>query len=249
MPGRFAYPPASASGAHDHTTADGSGVLTADEHDSHSEYAQVAAPAAPASGKVRLYASSARAGLALRNAFLDGILPRALSVQRSASDSIDAGSGTTETAFATAFAIPANLLLANKALIVLAAFALDSTASPPSLTLRARLQKAGPVNVTLYVPAFPQTPAPSLSNRGWSMGWLLQAAAAPGAAVAVEAVQLLFGMGHGPQSAQADYANSVAQPVTVDTAAQQTFQLTAQWGTATAGNLIALRQLLVLEVN
>lgn len=40
---------------HDHTTADGSGVLTADEHDSFSEYAQIAAPSTPAAAKARLY--------------------------------------------------------------------------------------------------------------------------------------------------------------------------------------------------
>lgn len=44
--------------AHDHTSGDGSGVLTADEHDSYSEYAEVGAPSTPASGKVRLYAKA-----------------------------------------------------------------------------------------------------------------------------------------------------------------------------------------------
>lgn len=49
---------AKGSGAHDHTGADGSGVLTADEHDSYSEYAEIATPGNPASGKVRLYPKS-----------------------------------------------------------------------------------------------------------------------------------------------------------------------------------------------
>lgn len=46
----------SAGGAHDHTTADGSGVLSGDEHDSFSEYAEIAAPSSPAANKLRMYA-------------------------------------------------------------------------------------------------------------------------------------------------------------------------------------------------
>jgi hypothetical protein len=45
--------------AHDHTTSDGSGVLTNDEHDGYSQYDQLASdPATPASGKLRLFAKS-----------------------------------------------------------------------------------------------------------------------------------------------------------------------------------------------
>jgi len=49
--------------AHDHTTADGSGVLTNDEHDGFIEIATSTAPATPAAGKMRVYAQDA-AGVA-----------------------------------------------------------------------------------------------------------------------------------------------------------------------------------------
>lgn len=49
--------------AHDHTTADGSGVLTNDEHDGFIELATSAVPSTPAAGKMRLYAQDA-AGVA-----------------------------------------------------------------------------------------------------------------------------------------------------------------------------------------
>lgn len=48
--------PTGGGGAHDHTSGDGSGVLTNDEHDGYSESAGIAVPAAPVSGKLRTYA-------------------------------------------------------------------------------------------------------------------------------------------------------------------------------------------------
>ena len=40
---------------HDHTTGDGSGVLTNDEHDGYSKYSAIADPGAAATGAGRLY--------------------------------------------------------------------------------------------------------------------------------------------------------------------------------------------------
>jgi hypothetical protein len=45
-----------ADAPHDHTTADGTGVLTNDEHDGYQEIAEIAAPSTPAANKARLYA-------------------------------------------------------------------------------------------------------------------------------------------------------------------------------------------------
>lgn len=42
--------------AHDHTTGDGSGVLTNDEHDGYSQYVQITAPSSPPSNSIRVYA-------------------------------------------------------------------------------------------------------------------------------------------------------------------------------------------------
>lgn len=45
---------------HDHTTADGSGVLTKAEHDDYDEHAEIVTPATPAAGKGRFYPKDVR---------------------------------------------------------------------------------------------------------------------------------------------------------------------------------------------
>lgn len=76
------------SKAHDHTTADGSGPLTNDEHDGYSQYNEIAAPAAPAADKLRLYAKDVGGVTAL--CFVDsaGVEKTFLARTRSASMSI-----------------------------------------------------------------------------------------------------------------------------------------------------------------
>lgn len=59
--------------AHDHTTADGTGVLTNDEHDGFVEIATSATPANPASGKMRLYAQDAAGVARLRALHSTGV--------------------------------------------------------------------------------------------------------------------------------------------------------------------------------
>lgn len=53
--------------AHDHTTGDGSGVLTNDEHDGYSQITQISAPGAPASTKHRVYVDSADGRLKIKH--------------------------------------------------------------------------------------------------------------------------------------------------------------------------------------
>ena len=51
--------------AHDHTTADGSGVLSNDEHDGYSQYANLGAdPTQPATNRIRLYSKDNGSGIA-----------------------------------------------------------------------------------------------------------------------------------------------------------------------------------------
>lgn len=51
--------------AHDHTTGDGSGVLTNDEHDGYAQYAELGAdPATPAANKIRVYCKDNGSGVA-----------------------------------------------------------------------------------------------------------------------------------------------------------------------------------------
>ena len=47
---------------HDHTAADGSGVLTGDEHDSYSQWTETTTPANPAQNSIRIFARDAGNG-------------------------------------------------------------------------------------------------------------------------------------------------------------------------------------------
>jgi hypothetical protein len=65
VPAHAALPDAHHARAHDHTAADGSGVLSNDEHDGYSQYANLGtAPATPATNRIRLYARDNGGGVA-----------------------------------------------------------------------------------------------------------------------------------------------------------------------------------------
>lgn len=53
--GTLSWASAGAGGAHDHTTADGSGVLTNDEHDGYMNVSAIATPSNPSVGAVRVF--------------------------------------------------------------------------------------------------------------------------------------------------------------------------------------------------
>lgn len=148
---------------------------------------------------------------------------------------------TTETAFATQYALPANYLTTNKLLRVSAFFNATSTATIPTSVITLRLQKSGPTNVNLYTNAAAAFPAGTI---GFGAIWYIQGTAAAGAAVSV----MCGVMAHssvGPPAGR----NTIATPSTVDTASAQTIQITQTYSSNAASNSITLTQLIVEALN
>ncbi len=157
-------------------------------------------------------------------------------------DLIDAGSGTTETAFSTTYQFPANYFKANKVALICVNFQWTTTSSAPTLRIQGRVQKSGPTNVYFYQQNA-VAPANSQTNIGFGYCFQLQGTGAPSATAS-----LMGGVGFFPYTTSANTQNQVGQPVTVDTTVAQTFQLTVTWGTATSGNKIAFQQMVVMEL-
>jgi hypothetical protein len=154
-------------------------------------------------------------------------------------DAASGAQGTTETNFASNWSMPANFLFTNKAIQVCAVFQVTTNATAPNITVRL---KAG--TTVLVATATSAIFGNSLANKGSAYCFLAQGTAAPGASVNVEAGF----MGTMSRGASTDL-NQIAQPVTLATNAGQTIQISAQWGTATSGNKIQLRQFFVMEMN
>ena len=168
---------------------------------------------------------------------------RALSAQLGASDSLDCNTiGTTETAFATQYAIPANLLIANKTLQISGVFDAKFNAAV-AVSLSARLHAASNMK---FVQFNSGTPANTGGTLGAGFTLLLQGTTSPGTSAALEGGVLSMSL-----PVTSSY-NTISQPVTVDTTAIQTIQITLTCGGAGTGtglNVVKLRQLVVQEIN
>lgn len=170
-------------------------------------------------------------------------IERITSVQFSTIDQIAAATaGTTETAFTTAYIIPANFFVANRALRV--RYVLQATSSGSAPTLRFRLRAiAGSTPANIWtMPAI--SPANNMASRGFVMEFIIQGTAAPGASVPV----MTGGQVLVPGATIANLVNEVAQGVNLDTTQALTLQLTLQYGANTAGNTVDLQQMIVQEV-
>lgn len=157
----------------------------------------------------------------------------------STSDALNASGGVGEQVFATTVSVPAGYFTANKALRIYCGIEIITVVTVPTFQLRMRVQKAGPTNVNLYAPIAAQ-PIATATTTSYALEYLIQGTAAAGAAVSVETMVIQSGLGGFTR-------NTIAQGVTVDTASAQTIQFTMQYGTATAGNITRIRQLLVEE--
>ncbi len=155
-------------------------------------------------------------------------------------DAASGAQGTTETNFASNWSMPASFLFTNKAIRVCAVFQFTTTGSPPTLILRL---KAGS---TVLVNNGAIAPSVSLTSKGFSNCYTVQGTATAGASVNVEAGFV----GDRQLTVNANLFNQVAQPVSgIATNGALTIQISAQWGTATSGNTIQLRQFYVEEMN
>jgi hypothetical protein len=149
---------------------------------------------------------------------------------------------TTEQVFATTCAVPANALLANKQILIHVGFQTITVASPPTLLLKARIEKAGPTDVYFFTQAGAVAPSAS-TTRDFAYDFTLVGTGAPGAAASIEFDKTdAYNAGN--------VMNSTSSPITADTTAQQTIQITATWGTAGAGsNKLNVRILRVMVAN
>lgn len=175
-----------------------------------------------------------------------GSFPRVISAQFSTTDQLVAATvNTTETAFATSLALPANFFIANKILLVMASFEYTGSATAVTALIKMRLQKAGPVNVVLYTGSAAATN--NAAGFGLGMVWIIQGTAAAGAAVNV----MTGSLAPSPGIANIMGANKTPQVagVAVATNAAQTLQFTNTFGGNTAGNTMNLTELIALEMN
>lgn len=170
---------------------------------------------------------------------------RAISVQRSTSDQLAAATiGTTETAFASTVVFPANYFIANKAVLVIVG--LEIVAGNPTNTMlfKLRVQKAGPTNVNLWVQGAAASSVVGATQGQYGFAFILQGTAAPGASVGLECQPA-----HAFTNFQSSFIGTVAQAPNVDTASQQTMQLTVTFGGSNTGHTVNLRQLVASEMN
>ena len=173
---------------------------------------------------------------------INGHIPRVLDLSFSTTDDVDASSGaqgTNETNFVQNFSIPANFLIANKALRITAVYQLTTSGSAPTLTIRLKL------GTTAIVTFGGVAPTNSLTTQGVGVTYLIQGTEAAGASTSIEG-----GITSAAFNGGAAYRNSTTQPVAaIATNGALTLQMSAQWGTATAANVIFLRQWMVEEIN
>jgi hypothetical protein len=166
-----------------------------------------------------------------------GSIPRVLHASASTSDTITASVvGTAETAFTTTHTLPANYLIANKAVRLTILTQVVGTAGP---TFTLRLRAGGVGGTELYRTG-------SISTTSGTRGtgctlWVLGTAAA---GASVNTITGVSGM-----AVSASHNNVTAQPVTIATNASQELTATVTWSANTAGNSVTLVGLILEELN
>lgn len=177
------------------------------------------------------------------NAVYGRFATQLLSCQQSTSDTLSAATITTnETAFGTTYTIPANLLVANKFLRVMAGFSLTSSGSPPTTTIRLR---AGGLAGTVIYASVAQAAQANLTSIGGGAEWLIAGTGAAGASVntithAMATAAFINSSG--------GMGNRTAQPVAIATNANQSLVVTLQYSAGTSGNTLTLQQLCVESI-
>lgn len=180
-----------------------------------------------------------------------GSATKVLSVQRGGTDAstglVAATINTTETVFATSYTLPANYLIADKAVRVV--FVVDETTSGAPVTQRIRVRLGGTDGVAdgtvVYDTGSAVTPTINLASRSGIFSVIFVGTAAAGGSVSVEtAVGSTFIV-----AAHPFIVNTVAQPVSVATNGALPIQLSVEFGGNTAGNTVKLRSMIVEELN
>lgn len=157
----------------------------------------------------------------------------ALSWLQGSSDTVTASVvGTTETAFATSYTIPANHFTVKRGVRITFIFDTTGTASP-TLILRGKLGAQTMFSSPVV--------APGAFTRGGGIQLIVMGISTPGASVTLE-----FGVLTSTILSNASHGNtSPSASATMATNGTLALTFTAQWSANTAGNSVTLRQLLV----
>jgi hypothetical protein len=168
--------------------------------------------------------------------------PTVLSSQFSLTDQLLAATGTSQQSFATTYTLPANLLIANRALRLTFTFGLTTSSSPA--TARFRLYLGGPAGTVIYdSTAF--APGANLINRSAIFTCVLTGTAAPGVSVPV----ITGCLGVANPTTPWTIANTIAPNQNIATNAAQAITATMTYGATTAGNNSNLWTMLLEQLN
>lgn len=144
------------------------------------------------------------------------------------------GAQGADTQFATTYTIPANTMVRGMAYRITALMQYTSSASAPTLTLKVR---SGSVALFSAVP----TPADGLTSQPATITGTYVAGTAVSATAKTFSNDIVTNVtGLSP--------NTVAQPVAVATNADQTINITANYGAATAENFVFLKGLWITPI-
>jgi hypothetical protein len=172
-----------------------------------------------------------------------GSISRVLGVQYANADTLTAATiNTTETAFATTQAIPANYLIAGKVLRIFIGFRFTSSASPVNATLKLRTGTVG-AGIVLWTTAAVALLA-SRTDDTFGLVFYVQGTAAVGASVPVDTNWVQ------PYGGGSTWSTGrTVQPVNVATNATITLTPTVTFSGNTAGNTVSVRQMVTEELN
>jgi hypothetical protein len=146
--------------------------------------------------------------------------------------------GTTETAFATTWTMPANTLVSGTNVILICTYSYTNSSSGPTITARVRLTNA---SGTTLITSQAYNAGSSALTRLMTQHWNITGTAAAGASVNTNSSMISLGDGW--------RSNTTSQPVAFATNASQVLVPTIQYSANTAGNSITLLNMTVVVVN
>lgn len=175
---------------------------------------------------------------------MESVVLKVDNAQNTASNDLVAATiGTTETAFASNYTVPANFLTTKKALRVTIGTAVTASASAPTVTFR--LRWGGVAGTIIYQS---NSPAPAAGTGRIGATFLIQGTAAAGAS-AVARVNMVGAVDLGSTTAIWTGGSVATSGPAIATNASSVLTVTMQFGAATAGNDVELSQFMVEEVS
>lgn len=177
-----------------------------------------------------------------------GYFPRVMSSTQSFTDVLfSTNITTTETAFTKTYIIPANFFITNKALRITAIVEATTSGAPATVRMKLRVQKSGPTNVDLYDSGV-RTPAANITSLSNMAQFLIMGTGSP-SATGTLITGAIGSSRDNNQMPPYPFQNQINQPVSVDTTAAQTLQITVTYGSSVSGNSVELLAFTVEELS